>query len=255
MSREDDVKGRIAPGQYADFAALSADYFSVADAEIRRHRVGAHGCGRQGGVRRGGVLAPCAAAAAGVARLVAITVEQADVPQARAVVRSASPQSISLRGSPQLLVGSHRVRMLGLLAPNIRGRKPWHDDRPTLSEKGLLTPDNCVVALIDLQPQMLFGVSNFDRQTIINNNVALAKAAQSVRRAGRPDHGRDQGFSGYMWPQVQAVFPGQTPIERSSMNSWDDANFVARDREDRPQEDRADRASGPRPASPCRPSR
>jgi hypothetical protein len=25
------------------------------------------------------------------------------------------------------------------------------------SEKGLLTPDNCVVALIDHQPQMLFG--------------------------------------------------------------------------------------------------
>ena len=35
--------------------------------------------------------------------------------------------------------------------------------RPQLSEKGLLTPDNCVVTLIDLQPQMLFGVANFDR--------------------------------------------------------------------------------------------
>src|SRR4051794_22328285 len=41
--------------------------------------------------------------------------------------------------------------------------------RPKLSEKGLLTPDNCVVAIIDLQPQMLFGVANFDRQAIINN--------------------------------------------------------------------------------------
>ena len=46
------------------------------------------------------------------------------------------------------------------------------------SEKGLLTPDNCVVTLIDHQPQMLFGVSNFDRQSIINNTVALAKAAK-----------------------------------------------------------------------------
>ena len=46
------------------------------------------------------------------------------------------------------------------------------------SEKGLLTPDNCVVTLIDHQPQMLFGVSNFDRQSIINNTVALAKAAR-----------------------------------------------------------------------------
>jgi len=39
------------------------------------------------------------------------------------------------------------------------------------SEKGLLTPDNCVVAIIDLQPQMLFGVANFDRQAIINDIV------------------------------------------------------------------------------------
>ena len=30
-----------------------------------------------------------------------------------------------------------------------------HGNRPKLSEKGLLTPDNCVVALIDHQPQML----------------------------------------------------------------------------------------------------
>ena len=46
------------------------------------------------------------------------------------------------------------------------------------SEKGLLTPDNCVVTLIDHQPQMLFGVSNFDRQSIINNTVAFAKATR-----------------------------------------------------------------------------
>ncbi len=32
-------------------------------------------------------------------------------------------------------------------------------DRPNLSEKGLLTPDNCLVAIIDLQPPMLFGVA------------------------------------------------------------------------------------------------
>jgi predicted amidohydrolase YtcJ len=35
MSREDDVKGRIAPGQYADFTVLSADYFQVPDSGIR----------------------------------------------------------------------------------------------------------------------------------------------------------------------------------------------------------------------------
>ena len=53
-----------------------------------------------------------------------------------------------------------------------------NNGRAKRSEKGLLTPDNCVVAFIDHQPQMLFGVSNFDRQSIINNTVALAKATR-----------------------------------------------------------------------------
>src|SRR5918996_5239794 len=95
------------------------------------------------------------------------------------------------------------------------------------SEKGLLTPDNCVVAIIDLQPQMLFGVANFDRQTIINNNVALAKAAKVFDVPVVLSTVETKSFSGNMWPQIQAIFPNQAPIERSSMNSWDDKDFVA----------------------------
>src|SRR3954470_4801440 len=95
------------------------------------------------------------------------------------------------------------------------------------SEKGLLTPDNCVVAVIDLQPQMLFGVANFDRQTIINNNVALSKAARVFGVPVVLSTVETKSFSGNMWPQIQAVFPGQAPVERSSMNSWDDENYVA----------------------------
>src|SRR5258707_8653362 len=95
------------------------------------------------------------------------------------------------------------------------------------SEKGLLTPDNCVVTMIDLQPQMLFGVGNFDRQTVINNNLVLGKAARVFEIPVVLSTVETQGFSGYMWPQIKAIFPGQQPIERSSMNSWDDKNFVA----------------------------
>jgi nicotinamidase-related amidase len=95
------------------------------------------------------------------------------------------------------------------------------------SEKGLLTPENCVVAMIDLQPQMLFGVSNFDRQSIINNNVALAKAAKVFDMPVVLSTVETKTFSGNIWPQIRAVFPQQELIERSSMNSWDDPKFVA----------------------------
>ncbi len=95
------------------------------------------------------------------------------------------------------------------------------------SEKGLLTPDNCVVAMIDLQLQMLFGVNNFDRQSIINNNIALAKAAKVFAVPVVLTTVETKSFSGYMWPQILAVYPQQQPIERTSMNCWDDPKFVA----------------------------
>jgi len=51
------------------------------------------------------------------------------------------------------------------------------------SEKGLLTPDNCVVALIDYQPQMLFGVTSIDRQSLIRcgHQPVITEARYSSR--------------------------------------------------------------------------
>jgi len=34
-----------------------------------------------------------------------------------------------------------------------------------------------------------------------------------------------ESFSGYVWPQLLDVFPGQPVIERGSMNSWDSMEF------------------------------
>ncbi len=95
------------------------------------------------------------------------------------------------------------------------------------TEKGLLTPDNCAVALIDYQPQMLFGVTSIDRQTLISNVLGFSKAAKLFGVPLILSTVETKSFSGYIWPQLQAQFPDQQPIERSSMNSWDDPNFVA----------------------------
>jgi len=95
------------------------------------------------------------------------------------------------------------------------------------SEKGLLTPDNCVVAMIDFQPQMLFGVGSHDRQTIINNVVALAKASRVFGLPIILSSVETKSFSGNTWPQVLAALGNPAPIERTSMNSWDDENFVS----------------------------
>src|SRR2546427_11706733 len=104
---------------------------------------------------------------------------------------------------------------------------PARIGRTKRSEKGLLTPDNCVVALIDHQPQMMFGVAGVVRQSIINNTVALGKAARVFDVPVVLTTVETKSFSGNLWPQIRAVFPEQPAIERSSITVADDKNFVA----------------------------
>jgi nicotinamidase-related amidase len=72
---------------------------------------------------------------------------------------------------------------------------------------------------------MTFGVANIDRQTLMNNVVLLASAAKIFGVPAVLTSVETEGFSGYIWPQLLNVFPGQEVIERTSMNSWDDAGF------------------------------
>lgn len=91
----------------------------------------------------------------------------------------------------------------------------------------LLTPTNCAFALIDHQPQMFFGVQSADRQAILDNVVALAKTAKIFKVPTILTTVAAKDFSGPLMPQIQAVYPDQVPINRSTMNSWEDKNFVA----------------------------
>jgi nicotinamidase-related amidase len=90
----------------------------------------------------------------------------------------------------------------------------------------LLNPQNSAVIFIDHQPQMTFGVANIDRQTLFNNVILLAKAARIFKVPTILTAVESKSFSGNVWPQLLDLFPGQDPIERSSMNSWEDAKFV-----------------------------
>lgn len=91
----------------------------------------------------------------------------------------------------------------------------------------LLNPDNCVVILIDHQPQMFFGIESASRAAIMNNVVGLAKAAKIFNIPTILTTIAAKSFSGPIIPQLQAVFPDQKPIDRTSMNSWEDKNLVA----------------------------
>jgi len=81
--------------------------------------------------------------------------------------------------------------------------------------------------MVPVQLAGIYSPTNFDRQSIVNNTVALAKAAKVFALPVVLSTVETKSFSGNIWPQIKAVFPNQVPIERSSMDAWDDKNFVA----------------------------
>jgi len=95
-----------------------------------------------------------------------------------------------------------------------------------MSKFDLLDPQNSTLIFIDHQPQMSFGVANIDRQQLKNNTVALAKAGKIFNVPVIYTSVETESFSGYIWPELLAVHPESKPIERTSMNSWEDAKFV-----------------------------
>jgi nicotinamidase-related amidase len=94
------------------------------------------------------------------------------------------------------------------------------------TDGGLITAENCALVFIDHQPQMSFGVgSGIDRQLLMNNVLMLAKGAKEFSVPTILTTVETESFSGPMWPQLLDVFPGQQPIERTGMNSWDTPAF------------------------------
>jgi nicotinamidase-related amidase len=89
----------------------------------------------------------------------------------------------------------------------------------------MLTPQNCALALIDYQPAMYQGVQSHDRITIMNNVQILAKAAKLFKVPVVLTTVAKDSFSGPFMPEVAELFPGQKIIDRTSMNSWLNADF------------------------------
>jgi nicotinamidase-related amidase len=91
--------------------------------------------------------------------------------------------------------------------------------------EALLTPDNCVLILIDHQPFQFAGLQSHEPQLVINNVVSLAKTAKVY---GVPTLLTTvvEERGGYIIKQLQDVFPDQKPINRTFINTWEDTRVV-----------------------------
>ena len=89
----------------------------------------------------------------------------------------------------------------------------------------LLRPADSVLVLIDHQPYQFANLNSHEPQMIVNNVVGLAKIAKvfdvptilTTVLAAR---------GGNLIKGLQEVFPDQQPIDRTFINTWEDANVT-----------------------------
>jgi nicotinamidase-related amidase len=82
----------------------------------------------------------------------------------------------------------------------------------------LLTPESCVVLLIDHQPFQFASVNSHDPTMIANNVAGLARGAKvydipTILTTVTAHRG------GLLITEVRSVFPDQEPIDRTSINA------------------------------------
>ena len=91
--------------------------------------------------------------------------------------------------------------------------------------EALLTPDNCVVVLIDHQPFQLANVNSHEPTMVINNVIGLAMTAKAygiptILTTVMEERG------GQIFKGIQDIFPDQKTINRTYINAWEDERVV-----------------------------
>jgi nicotinamidase-related amidase len=80
--------------------------------------------------------------------------------------------------------------------------------------------------MIDFQSQMAFATRSIDAVLLRTNAGMVSKAAAAFKVPTVLTTVAEKSFSGPMFPEVTAPFPGQKLIDRTSMNTFEDANVV-----------------------------
>ena len=91
----------------------------------------------------------------------------------------------------------------------------------------LLTPANSALLIIDYQPVQVKSIASMDRRELVANIVAVAKTAKLyglpvVITTVNVKTGRNEPLI----HQLREVFPDIDPIDRTSINAWEDKEFV-----------------------------
>ncbi|WAC70931.1 hydrolase [Roseateles sp. SL47] len=91
---------------------------------------------------------------------------------------------------------------------------------------GLVSPKDHTLILIDFQSQMSFATKSIDAIELRNNAALISNAAAGFKVPTILTTVAEKSFSGPMYEEITSAFPGQELIDRTSMNTWEDANVI-----------------------------
>ncbi|MCT8176713.1 hydrolase [Variovorax sp. CY25R-8] len=92
----------------------------------------------------------------------------------------------------------------------------------------LLTPTDHTLVMIDFQSQMAFATHSIDAVNLRNNAALVAQAAAGFGVSTILTTVAEKSFSGPMFDEITAAFPDQKMLDRTSMNTWEDAAVIER---------------------------
>ena len=92
----------------------------------------------------------------------------------------------------------------------------------------LLSPDDHALILIDFQSQMAFATRSIDATVLRTNAALVARAAAGFQVPTVLTTVAEKSFSGPMFTEITTAFPGQALLDRTSMNTWEDEQVIAR---------------------------
>jgi nicotinamidase-related amidase len=92
--------------------------------------------------------------------------------------------------------------------------------------KGLLTPDDHILMLVDFQPQMAFATRSIDPVDLRNNTAIIATAAAGFKVSTVLTSVSMYTFAGPFFDEIREALPKTKLIDRTTMNCWEDKNVI-----------------------------
>jgi nicotinamidase-related amidase len=90
----------------------------------------------------------------------------------------------------------------------------------------LLTPKNTALLIIDFQPVQIASIESIDKKQLMSNIVIVAQMAMHYKiPVVLSSVNVSTGLNKPVLSQLQAALPGIQPLDRTTINAWEDKDF------------------------------